>query len=140
MRYLNARGLDKVITSLKQPVFGICLGLQLLCHSSEEGNAQCLGLIPLQVKKIKDAPKLPHVGWNTLHNTRGPLFKSVDEGSYVYFVHSFAAEQGEATCATTEYGTSFTAALSKDNFFAVQFHPERSGEVGETILKNFLAL
>lgn len=142
MKELKSSGLDKTITNLKQPVLGICLGLQLMCKHSEEGNADCLGIFDLNVKRFSPqaGSKVPHVGWNTIQNLKGPLFKGVDEGSFVYYVHSFYAETGYETIATTNYINPFSAALSKDNFHAMQFHPEKSGAIGETMLKNFLEL
>lgn len=142
MKELKASGLDKVIKEMKHPFLGICLGLQLMCKHSEEGNADCLGIFNLNVKKFipTNNYKVPHVGWNTIQHLKGPLFNGITENSYVYYVHSFYAEIGGETCATTEYINSFSAALSNDNFYAVQFHPEKSGAVGEAILKNFIHL
>lgn len=142
MKELRASGLDKTIINLKQPVLGICLGLQLMCKHSEEGNADCLGIFNLNVKRFHPQAdlKVPHVGWNNIQNLKGPLFKGVNEGSFVYYVHSFYAETGTETVATTNYVNPFSAALSKDNFHAMQFHPEKSGTIGETMLKNFLKL
>ena len=142
MNELRASGLDKTIIGLKQPVLGICLGLQLMSKHSEEGNADCLGIFDLKVKKFNPQPgfKVPHVGWNNIQNLKGPLFKGVQEGSFVYYVHSFYAETGKETIAATDYINPFSAALSKDNFHAMQFHPEKSGAIGETMLKNFLEL
>lgn len=142
MKELKASGLDKTIINLKQPVLGICLGLQLMCKHSEEGNVDCLGIFPLNVRRFHPQAglKVPHVGWNNIQNLKGPLFKNVPEGSFVYYVHSFYAETGNETIATTDYISPFSTALSKDNFHAVQFHPEKSGAAGETMLKNFLEL
>jgi glutamine amidotransferase len=142
MKELKKSGLDKTITGLKQPVLGICLGLQLMCNHSEEGNADCLNIFPLKVKKFipKDNLKVPHVGWNNITELKGPLFKGVAESSFVYYVHSFYAEKGNDTIAMGNYINPFSAAISKDNFHAVQFHPEKSGTVGEAILKNFIEL
>ncbi len=143
MRYLRERGLDEVIRSLQQPVLGICLGLQLFCRHSEENDTDCLGIFDVAVRKFSSDEtqlKVPHMGWNTLHHLHGPLFEGVPTGSYAYFVHSFFAEKSDDTVATTEYGKPFSAALQRDNFFAVQFHPEKSGETGQQILSNFLKI
>jgi len=142
MKELKASGLDKAIINLKQPVLGICLGLQLMCKHSEEGNVDCLGIFDLKVKKFAahDELKVPHVGWDNIQNLKGPLFKGVKEDSFVYYVHSFYAELGKETAATTNYINPFSASLVKDNFYAVQFHPEKSGAVGEAIIKNFIEL
>jgi len=142
MKELKASGLDKAIIELKQPFIGICLGLQLMCEHSEEGNVDCLGVFDLQVKKFNPSKelKVPHVGWNSISNLKGPLFKGIKENDFVYYVHSYYAELGKQTCATTDYINPFSAALHKDNFNAVQFHPEKSGATGEAILKNFIEL
>jgi len=142
MKELKSSGIDRLIKELKQPFLGICLGLQLMCKHSEEGNTDCLGIFDLAVKKFIPAPgiKVPHVGWNTIQNLKGSLFKGILENSYVYYVHSFYAEMGQETRAETNYVNSFSASLSKNNFHAVQFHPEKSGTVGEAILKNFINL
>ena len=136
----NARLVDTV-KSLTQPVLGICLGMQLMCSWSEEGDTECLGLFDNAVRRF-DTPglKVPHMGWNEIYNLRSPLYAGLEENSYVYFVHSYAVEVNENTIATTDYGVPFSASLNKDNFFGAQFHPEKSGPVGERILKNFLAL
>jgi glutamine amidotransferase len=140
MDYLRERGLDKLIRSLNQPVLGICLGLQLMCRNSEEGPTDCIGIFDLPVKKFKPVLKVPHMGWNSLSETRGRLISRDLEGRYMYFVHSYYAELGEYTSAVTDYINPFSAALEKDNFFATQFHPEKSGGAGEIILKNFLRI
>ncbi len=140
MNYLKQHGLDQTILQLKQPVLGICLGLQLLCQHSEENDTPGLGIFDVRVRKFPPAGKIPHMGWNAITGLSGPLFKQVSENSFVYFVHSFYAEQSDLTCASTEYIVPFSAALQKENYFAVQFHPEKSGEVGEQILKNFLEI
>lgn len=141
---LNERGLCDVIKGLKQPVLGICIGLQLMCRSSEEGNARCLGIFDADVRRFSASPadgvKVPHMGWNEIHNLQSPLFKGIDEGAFVYFVHSFAADVCEGTIATSCNGREFAAAINKDNFYGAQFHPEKSGAVGERILKNFIEL
>ncbi len=140
MKYLKERGLDKIICSLTQPVLGICLGLQLMCTHSEEGNVDCLGIFPQQVKRFTDREKVPQIGWNDIFNLQTSIFDSIKENSFVYFVHGYYAELGENTIATTNYTTNYSAALFKDNFYAMQFHPEKSGDVGEQILKNFISL
>lgn len=142
MRELKATGLDEVIINLRQPVLGICLGLQLMCKHSEEGNVNCLGIFNLKVKKFNSAGsmKVPHVGWNNIQNGKGHLFKEIDKKRFVYYVHSFYAETGAETVATSDYINPFSAALVKNNFNAVQFHPEKSGTAGEIILKNFIEL
>jgi len=141
MEKLRAAGLVETIRSLTQPVLGICLGMQLLCSHSEEGNVDCLGLFDNRVRRF-DVPgwKVPHMGWNTLHDLRTPLYRDVEEESYVYFVHSYAVEMNDHTIATTDYGIPFSASLNRNNFFGAQFHPEKSGTIGEQILKNFLTL
>ena len=138
MRFLKERKLDEVIKDLKQPVFGVCLGLQLMCAHSEENNTDCLGIFDVQVKKFEPTLKVPQMGWNNLEHTTGPLFKGIETDSYVYYVHSYYAETSPYTIATTDYVNTFSAALNKDNFYALQAHPEKSGKVGERILQNFL--
>lgn len=139
MQFLRKAGLDNVIKELRQPVLGICLGMQLMCSQSEEGNTEALGIFPVQVKKFPEAEfKVPHMGWNTLSNLKGPLFAGVPDQAYMYYVHSFYAEQCAYTIASTEYILNYSAALQKDNYFGVQFHPEKSGAEGERIIKNFL--
>ena len=143
MRHLRERGLDEVIRGLKQPVLGICLGLQLFCRHSEENDTDCLGIFDTAVRKFSggaDRLKVPHMGWNTLHDLHGPLFKGVSEECFVYFVHSFFAEKNSNTAALAAYGEPFSAALERDNFYAVQFHPEKSGTIGQKILSNFLKI
>jgi imidazole glycerol-phosphate synthase subunit HisH len=140
MRFLKERKLDEVIKSLKQPVFGVCLGQQLLCAHSEENNTDCLGIFDVRVKKFEPTLKVPQMGWNNLDNMIGPLFKGIEEESYVYYVHSYYAELSSYTIATTNYITEFSAAMHKDNFYALQAHPEKSGKVGERILQNFLEI
>jgi imidazole glycerol-phosphate synthase subunit HisH len=141
MRYLRERNLDRVIKQLKQPLLGICLGMQLLCSYSEENNTDCLHIFPYAVRRFEsDDLKIPHIGWNDLSDLKSSLFSSVAENSYVYFVHSYYVELRENTTATSEYGVKFSAAIEKENFYAVQFHPEKSGRIGEIILKNFLSL
>lgn len=140
MTYLKENGLDKVILSIKKPFLGICLGLQLMCEHSEEGNTKCLGIFNTTVKKFPPAEKVPHMGWNNLGDERGILFEGMQSGSDVYFVHSFYAEINTQTVATCNYIQAFGAAMQKDNFYATQFHPEKSSDVGTQILKNFLSL
>lgn len=143
MAYLRQRGLDRLIRDLKQPVLGICIGQQLLCRHSEEGDTDCLGIFDTDVLKFRPdrhEDKVPHMGWNTLSAMQGPLFKGLEPGDFVYFVHSYYVPVNACTAAVTEYITPFSAALHKDNFYATQFHPEKSGSVGERILKNFLDL
>jgi len=138
MKFLNQTGIGNLILNLKQPVLGICLGMQLLCKSSEEGNVQCLNILPNEVKLFRGQEKIPHMGWNHIFNLKTNLFKNIEEGAFVYFVHSFYAENSQFSIANCNYITSFAAALQKDNFYAVQFHPEKSGKIGEQILRNFV--
>jgi len=138
MDYLKSRRLDILIKELKQPVLGICLGQQLLCNYSEEGNTNCIGIFPMSVKRFEPKLKVPHMGWNSIHNLKSNLFDASLEGQYVYFVHSFYVEQSQYTIATTDYILPFSAAIHKDNFYATQFHPEKSSKVGMIILKNFI--
>lgn len=140
MKYLKQKGLDEVIRNLKQPVLGICLGLQLLCKHSQESNTECLGIFDLNVKLFPQKPnyKVPHIGWNTIVGFRDKIFEGISENDYVYYVHSYYAELGKETIAQTDYILPFSAALQKDNFWAMQFHPEKSGKVGELLLKAFL--
>ena len=147
MEYLKEKKLDELIVSLKQPVLGICLGLQLLCKSSEEGNTKCLGIFDSVVKKFDDSVfqnknlvpfKIPHMGWNTITGLSSPLMNGIVENSFVYFVHSYYAELSPETIATTDYINPFSAAIHRNNFYGVQFHTEKSGVTGEQILSNFL--
>lgn len=143
MNYLRQHGLDKLICSLQQPVLGICIGQQLMCRHSEEGDTDCLGLFPMDVKRFEPETheqKVPQMGWNSIHQLKTDLFRDVKEGSFIYNVHSFYVPQSEYTIATCDYILPYSAALHRDNFYATQFHPEKSGSVGEQILKNFLAL
>lgn len=140
MAFLKAEGLDQIILSLQQPVLGICLGLQLLCRFSEESQTKTLGIFDVDVKKFPVGLKIPHTGWNTILNVKTSLFNAIEPSDDLYFVHSFYAEIAKETTAECDYGLPFSAALQKNNFYAVQFHPEKSGTVGEQILKNFLSL
>ena len=142
MAKLEQFDLIELIKGLTQPVLGICLGMQLLSNASAEREVNCLGLIDAKVSPLQASAglPLPHMGWNTLGDISGSLFKGLDSNSYVYFVHSFALPVGDYTLATCDYGQRFSAAIGKDNFYGVQFHPERSGQVGAKILKNFLEL
>jgi glutamine amidotransferase len=141
MAYLRHRGLDQVIVRLRQPVLGICLGMQLMCAYSEENDTHGMGIFSPYLKRFT-IPSLtvPHMGWNHLSALKGPLFKGVEEGSYVYFAHSYFSPVVNETVAESSHGLSFSAALQKDNFYGVQFHPEKSALIGETIIRNFLAL
>jgi len=143
MKYLQETGLGKFIKELKQPVLGICLGMQVMCNHSEEGDVDCLGIFDIGVKKFipqRHEDKVPHMGWNTINRTNSDLFKGFGKDEFVYFVHSFYVPANEFTAAETDYILPFSAALHKGNFYATQFHPEKSGKVGERILKNFLDL
>lgn len=140
MKYLRDRKLDQVIISLKQPVLGICLGLHLMCIFSDEGSTKCLGIFNAVVKRFPPFDKVPHMGWNNFSALKGSLFKGVRPDEDVYYVHSYYAEITDYTSAICDYVLSFSAAMHKDNFYAVQFHPEKSAETGDKILKNFLEL
>lgn len=143
MQYLRERKLDEVIRSLTQPVLGICIGQQLMCRHSAEGDVDCLGIFDTDVKRFvpqKHEEKVPHMGWNDLSNLNSPLFKDIHEGEFVYFVHSFYVPVCEWTIAQSDYITPFSAAIQRDNFYATQFHPEKSGSVGQRIIQNFLDL
>jgi glutamine amidotransferase len=143
MSYLKARNLDQLIVSLKQPVLGICLGMQLMCQHSAENDTRCLGIFEEQVLafKAKEASfKIPQIGWNTISNVKTDLFKGIAENSFTYFVHGYYAGLGSNTIATTNYIQEYSSALQKNNFYGVQFHPEKSAVVGEQIIQNFLAL
>ena len=143
MAYLKERGLDKVIKSLRQPVLGICIGQQLLCRHSDEGYVDCIGIFDADVRKFKPTrheDKVPVMGWNSLYDLNDGLFKGLDEGEHVYFIHSYYVPLCENTIAKADYIHPYSAALRKDNFFTTQFHPEKSGDVGETIIRNFLEM
>ncbi len=140
MEYLRERELDKMIVDLKQPVFGICLGLQLMCNHSEEGDTRCLGIFDTNVKLFQSSDfKVPQIGWNNIYDYHSIMFNEL-EGDFVYTVHSYYAAISDETVAKTDYILPYSAALQKDNFYAVQFHPEKSGAIGENILKNFIEL
>ncbi|MEK6477977.1 imidazole glycerol phosphate synthase subunit HisH [Catalinimonas sp. 4WD22] len=140
IRYLKSKKLDELIMNLKQPVLGICIGLQLMCAHSEEGDTPCLGIFKEKVKKFPPKDKVPHIGWNTLENKKGLLLNGLRDDAYLYYVHSYYAEVGEETVGETNYILPFSAVMEKDNFYAIQAHPEKSGKDGEVILKNFLDL
>jgi glutamine amidotransferase len=141
MAYLRERKLDEIIIGLKQPVLGICLGLQLMCKYSEEGDTQCLGIFDVDVKLFKSPDfKIPQIGWNNIYDYQSVLFNELKRDDFVYTVHSYYAAVSIETVAKTDYILPYSAALQKDNFYAVQFHTEKSGAVGETILKNFIEL
>jgi glutamine amidotransferase len=143
MAYLKERNLDQLIVSLKQPVLGICLGMQLMCKHSAENDTTCLGIFEEQVlafKATENTTKVPQIGWNTITNLKTELFNGVSENSYTYFVHGFYAGIGTGTIATTDYIQAYSSALHKNNFYGVQFHPEKSAAVGEQIIQNFLSL
>mgnify|MGYP001134236815 FL=1 len=142
---LREAGLDEVIKRLRRPVLGICVGMQVMCRHTDEGDADGIGLFDTRVRRFRPQPgdKVPHMGWNSISNLEGKLFKGIEPGSYVYYVHSFRADLCPDTIATTRYGAGgmmFSAALKYENFYGTQFHPEKSGDVGEKILKNFLSL
>jgi len=147
MAFLKMKGLDKVITSLKQPVLGICLGMQLLCNYSEEGDTNCLGIFDLDVKKFDSLKgdqgiifKVPQTGWNTINDLKSSLFNGVGDNDFMYFVHSYYAVCGLETISTSLYINQFSSALRRDNFYGVQFHPEKSAQPGQLILENFIKL
>lgn len=140
MKYLIDKGLDEVLLNLKQPVLGICLGLQLMCLESEEGSTKCLGIFKNKVRRFEEKDLVPHMGWNNINAIKGDLFKGIENNKDTYFVHSYYAELSEDTSAICEYITSFSASLEKNNFYATQFHPEKSADIGEIIIKNFLEL
>lgn len=140
MKKLKESGLDVLIPTLKQPVLGICLGMQLLCKSSEEGTTEALGIFDVAVRRFSTNVKVPQMGWNTIYGLQSPLFNGIAEKEYMYLVHSYYAPENEYTIATTHYGLEYASAMQRDNFYGVQFHPEKSGKAGEQILKNFLEL
>jgi glutamine amidotransferase len=140
MGMLKNTGLDILIPELKQPVLGICLGMQLLCKSTEEGNTQGLGVFNTHVKRFSNEVKVPQMGWNVIKDLKSDLFKGIKDGEYMYLVHSYYAEHCEQTIAKTDYGINYASALQHNNFYGVQFHPEKSSVAGEQILENFLKL
>jgi glutamine amidotransferase len=140
MKMLKKSGLDGLIPKLKQPVLGICLGMQLMCNYTEEGDTKGLGIFHTDVKRFSNNVKVPQMGWNTVKNLKSDLFKNIDEGDYMYLVHSYYAENCKESIATSDYEIEYASALENDNFFGVQFHPEKSGKVGARLLQNFLEL
>ncbi len=138
MEALRSKGLDVLIPQLTQPVLGVCLGQQLMCRFSGEGDTDCLGIFDLPVKLFPAQQKVPHMGWNTITDLKGDLFKGIEEGEYFYHVHSYYIPMNEFAVATCDYILPFATALQKDNFYAAQFHPEKSGKAGEQLLRNFL--
>ncbi|MBC7828885.1 MAG: imidazole glycerol phosphate synthase subunit HisH [Chitinophagaceae bacterium] len=142
MKSLKENNLDKLIKELKQPVLGICVGMQLLCDHSEENDTECLGVVPVQVKRFPGNAeiKVPQIGWNNIYQLKTGLFKNIPENSFIYNVHSYYAEDSEYSIAICHYGVDYAAAVQKDNFYGLQFHTEKSAEIGEQILKNFLIL
>jgi glutamine amidotransferase len=143
MAYLKEKGLDRVITALTQPVLGICLGMQLMCRHSEENDTECLGIFGEDVRKFDvrgTGLKVPQIGWNTISGLKTALFEGIPDPSFCYFVHGYFAAKGEHTIAVTDYAGSYSAALHRDNFYGVQFHPEKSAAAGARILKNFMNL
>lgn len=143
MAYLRERELDKVLKSITQPFLGICLGQQLMCAHSEEGDVECLGIFDAQVKKFQKGAtglKIPHMGWNSIRDLKGDLYKGVAENSYVYFVHSYYVEVVNDTVATCDYILPYTASVQRDNYYSCQFHPEKSADIGSRILQNFVEL
>ena len=140
MKMLKESGLDILIPQLTQPVLGICLGMQLMCNYTEEGNTKGLGIFDVNVKRFSNAVKVPQMGWNRVKNLKSDLFKGISEGDYMYLVHSYFAENCNEAIATSNYELEYASALENDNFYGVQFHPEKSGKTGEQLLKNFLEL
>lgn len=140
MKKLKSTKLDTVIPTLKQPVLGICLGMQLMCNYCEEGDTKGLGIFDVDVVKFKNSVKVPQIGWNQIYNLKSELFEGISENEYMYLVHSYYVPMNDEAIATTEYGIKYASALQKNNFYGVQFHPEKSGDVGEKILGNFLKI
>lgn len=141
MNSLKDKGLDEVLRNLKQPFLGVCLGMQLMCESSAENNTECLGIIPQKVQRFDASQvKVPHMGWNDIHSLKSPIMEGINDGDYLYFVHSYYVPLCKETIATAEYPQAFSAALNKDNYYAIQPHPEKSAEAGMKLLDNFLKL
>lgn len=140
MRKLQQSGLDQLIPELKQPVLGICLGMQLMCRSSEEGATKGLGIFDAQVLRFPKGLKVPQIGWNGIHELKSPLFEGIRENEYIYLVHSYYAPLSTETIAVSDYGGAYSAALARENFYGLQFHPEKSGKAGAQILNNFLKI
>jgi len=140
MEKLEKAGLDKLIPTLTQPVLGVCLGMQLMCKHTAEDDTTGLGIFPIEVKEFQKSLKVPQIGWNQISELKGDLFTDVDEDSFTYFVHSFYIPDNKFSIASTNYGLKYSSAIQKDNFYATQFHPEKSGDVGEQILMNFLSM
>ena len=140
IRKLKRLGLDTLIGDLKQPVLGICLGMQLLCEHTEEGDVSGLGIVKGTVKRFSNKVKVPQMGWNSIHDLKGPLFEGIDEGSYMYLVHSYFVSKSKETVALSDYNGAYRVALQKENFYGVQFHPEKSSQKGQQVLSNFLKL
>ena len=140
MEEIKKQRLEEVIPNLKQPVLGICLGMQLMCRFSEENNTDCLNIFPIDVIKFEEKLKVPQIGWNVINHLKGEVFEGVSENSYVYYVHSYYIPKNEDAIALTDYGVQYAGAMKKDNFYACQFHPEKSSDIGEQILKNFINL
>jgi glutamine amidotransferase len=138
MKHLREKSLDGVIVNLKQPVLGICLGMQLMCKHSEEGDTDCLGIFDNQIKLFTGDVKVPQIGWNTIYELKTNLYKGIKENEYMYFVHSYYAEISEYTIAKTNYGIEYSSSLQKNNFYAAQFHPEKSSDAGQQLLENFI--
>lgn len=140
MQYLKSKNLDELIVNLKQPVLGICLGMQLMCKYSEEGNTNCLGIFDNNIKLFKGDIKVPQIGWNNIYELKTNLYQGIKENEYMYFVHSYYAEVSEYTIAKTNYGIEYSSSLQKNNFYAAQFHPEKSSDAGQLLLENFIKL
>jgi glutamine amidotransferase len=140
MKKLKETGLDKLIPQLKQPVLGICLGMQLMCEQTEEGNTKGLGIFPIKTLKFPAEDKVPHMGWNQINQVKGDLYRGIANKGFVYFVHSYYVPVNKYTVADTKYIRDFSASLQKDNFYACQFHPEKSGDIGQQVLSNFINL
>lgn len=140
MKYLKEKNLDELIVNLKQPVLGICLGMQLMCKYSEEGNTNCLGIFDNNIKLFKGDIKVPQIGWNNIYELKPNLYQGIKENEYMYFVHSYYAEVSEYTIAKTNYGIEYSSSLQKNNFYAAQFHPEKSSDAGQLLLENFIKL